>query len=452
MNFDTTRLLPAHLTTAWEPARATLISLSLLTASTQSNAWLTQTASQLTSAQRQRNKLVFTCFGDVLVAAFDEAAGNTADFAAYLDTLSQLGTAVVRRHMPDAASDAIQAILASDAGLRQELEPLLKSPLVARDYCAAHLRELWDLFLKAEWQRHASQLRGLTSALKQPIAVLNESTDGSSGRSAIELARRLLHRDLPEWVWVQLAGVSNVVVVISPHADLVVNHFGQPDTAYLFTQFDNAMMRSAPVQRAEVLWSINALADEARLRLLELLAANGEMRGQALLGELDVSQPNVSRHLKQLVAAGLVEERRAGSANKLYRFQPEGLRRLFQKLSQLLSEDNAIANVSRNRADTARAAALAVYPAALRSSLDDHGRVNYFSTKPHQQRAVLDYVLSKFAPGRTYTEHEATDLINQWLVPSARFGIDAVTLRRALVDESTLQRTKDGAKYWREAD
>ena len=461
MNFDTRRILPAKLTPAWEPARAGLVSLALLTdntqpsATSQSNPWLAQTAAQLSLQQRQRNAVIFACFGDVLVAAFDDSLSSTADFGAYLDAFAQLAPNVIRRLLPDAASQCIQTHLANDAGLQQELEPLLKSPQAVRDYCAAHLREMWELFLKAEWQRQSAQLRGLTSALKQPIAALNEASGISSERSAIELTRRLLQRDVPEWALAQLAGVSNVVVVLSPHTDLYVTHFGQTDTAYVFTQFDNALMRRTPVQRAEVLGPLNALADEARLRVLELLAASGELRGQELLGQLDVSQPNVSRHLKQLVAAGLVEERRAGDANKLYRFQPEGLRKLFHKLTQLLSEDNASANVSLSRAASARATALAAYPTALRPFLDDHGRVVYFSTKPREQRVVLDYMLSKFAPGRNYTEHEATGLIDQWLTPSpgspGRFGIDAVTLRRALVEESTLRRTKDGASYWREA-
>jgi ArsR family transcriptional regulator len=61
-----------------------------------------------------------------------------------------------------------------------------------------------------------------------------------------------------------------------------------------------------------------ALADESRLRILELLAAEGEVRGQDLINKLELSQPNLSRHLKTLVAARLMQERRAGDTNKLY--------------------------------------------------------------------------------------------------------------------------------------
>lgn len=210
----------------------------------------------------------------------------------------------------------------------------------------------------------------------------------------------------------------------------------------------------APIQRAEVLGPLTALADDARLRLLELLAAQGEMRGQDLVAQMEVSQPNVSRHLKQLVGAGLVEERRAGDANKLYRLKAGGVRSLFDKLDQLLSEENAKTSMAQQAAKVQRDAALATFSPDLRPFVDAQGRVTNFSTKPKEQKPVLLYLLSKFAPGRRYTEREVTELITAWLVPAkSRLGshvIDHVTLRRALVDEMGLQRAKDGSVYWRE--
>ena len=207
----------------------------------------------------------------------------------------------------------------------------------------------------------------------------------------------------------------------------------------------------APMQRAEVLGPLTALADDARLRLLELLAANGEMRGQDLITQMGVSQPNVSRHLKQLVGAGLVEERRAGDANKLYRLKPAGLRDLFGKLDQLLSEENAKAALAQQAAKAQRLAALSTFPSDLRPFVDEHGRIITFSTKPKEQKPVLVYLMDKFEKGKRYSEREATQLIASWLLPTrSRFDIDEVTLRRALVDEMGLQRAKDGSVYWRD--
>ncbi len=56
---------------------------------------------------------------------------------------------------------------------------------------------------------------------------------------------------------------------------------------------------------------LKALADETRLRLLNVLK-NRDMCVCELETILDLSQPNVSRHLKALKAAGLVGTHRAG--------------------------------------------------------------------------------------------------------------------------------------------
>ncbi|MBU6360525.1 MAG: DUF2087 domain-containing protein [Chloroflexi bacterium] len=90
--------------------------------------------------------------------------------------------------------------------------------------------------------------------------------------------------------------------------------------------------------------------------------------------------------------------------------------------------------------------------------LDDQGRVAHFSTKLKEQQMVLAYLINKIAMDRSYTEREITQLIDDWVNPDARkrrlYGIDAVTLRRALIEEITLpsrlRRTSDGARYWRE--
>ena len=54
-----------------------------------------------------------------------------------------------------------------------------------------------------------------------------------------------------------------------------------------------------------------ALADETRLRIVALLA-HGELCVCHLHEALGLSQPNVSRHLAILRAAGIVEDRREG--------------------------------------------------------------------------------------------------------------------------------------------
>jgi ArsR family transcriptional regulator len=56
-----------------------------------------------------------------------------------------------------------------------------------------------------------------------------------------------------------------------------------------------------------------ALGDPARVRLMNLLAANGDAVCQCdLIEPLGLSQPTVSHHMKKLVDAGLVEREQRG--------------------------------------------------------------------------------------------------------------------------------------------
>ena len=58
-----------------------------------------------------------------------------------------------------------------------------------------------------------------------------------------------------------------------------------------------------------------SLADPSRLRILFLLAQQGEMHVSAICEQLDQSQPAVSHHLTQLKNADLVDFRRDGKFN-----------------------------------------------------------------------------------------------------------------------------------------
>jgi DNA-binding transcriptional ArsR family regulator len=68
------------------------------------------------------------------------------------------------------------------------------------------------------------------------------------------------------------------------------------------------------------------LAEPNRRRILDLLRT-GERPVGDLVGELALSQPAVSKHLRVLRQAGLVEVR-AEAQRRLYRLRPEPLREL----------------------------------------------------------------------------------------------------------------------------
>ena len=69
--------------------------------------------------------------------------------------------------------------------------------------------------------------------------------------------------------------------------------------------------------------ALTALADPTRRQLFELLAEQPSPVGE-LAGQLPVSRPAVSQHLKVLRQAGLVQERRVGTRH-VYSLDPKGL-------------------------------------------------------------------------------------------------------------------------------
>jgi DNA-binding transcriptional ArsR family regulator len=71
---------------------------------------------------------------------------------------------------------------------------------------------------------------------------------------------------------------------------------------------------------------LEVLAEPNRRRILDLLR-DGERPVGELVGALDIAQPTVSKHLRVLRDAGLVDVR-ASAQLRFYRVRPEPLREL----------------------------------------------------------------------------------------------------------------------------
>jgi len=85
----------------------------------------------------------------------------------------------------------------------------------------------------------------------------------------------------------------------------------------------------------ELFVSLRALADETRLEILRML--NGqELYAQQIVDQLEISQPSVSRHLRLMVASGILTERR-DEKMKYYRIHEETLASLAWSFSAFLS-------------------------------------------------------------------------------------------------------------------
>lgn len=76
---------------------------------------------------------------------------------------------------------------------------------------------------------------------------------------------------------------------------------------------------------------LKALADETRLEILGILA-DGELYAQQIVDRLEISQPAVSRHLRLMVAGGILTERKE-SGMKFYGIQTDTLTELAKRIA-----------------------------------------------------------------------------------------------------------------------
>ena len=419
-SFATPPIPAVRAAAAVEPIRNILVGMAQLTAAQRmepEGSWSRTVVAGLSAAERRRNRLVFEGLGDALIPEQDYT-----DFLAYVDSLSAGAPTVLAQRVAAAERTPI------DPALRAEVEALRQDPTAMQALITTHLRTLWESRFAAVWKQ---KLNTLEYMVRELDARCWPTT------SAADAIRAFIRRELPDAVSMQLAGVEQVVFVPSPFVHLHGARLGSPSTLWLFMHADpwTLPMRSEPIQRSEALRPLQALADETRLQILELLAAHGAMEAQEIIGHLAVTQSTVSRHLKQLQRVDLVSEARGAGANKAYRLRPEALDQHFQTLKRLLSSENARQVLNDPRLDQ---------PPELRRFLDRQVRVTDWPSKVRDQHVVLAYLITKFEAAQDYSEQEVTALLEQWHT----YG-DPAFLRRSLIDFGYLSRTTNGARYWR---
>jgi hypothetical protein len=83
-------------------------------------------------------------------------------------------------------------------------------------------------------------------------------------------------------------------------------------------------------------------------------------------------------------------------------------------------------------------------PPALAPFLDAQGRLTAWPAKERLRHAAIEYLSTRFLPGRAYSEAEVNALLD-----GAHTFRDPVLLRRMLFDLGHLDRMRDGSWYWR---
>ncbi|MCA9913191.1 MAG: winged helix-turn-helix transcriptional regulator [Anaerolineae bacterium] len=209
----------------------------------------------------------------------------------------------------------------------------LVNPEQLQELCVQHLQMMWDHYLKAEWQRIQPMLKDAYEAF---------SSMDYSGLTAHEAIETITERNMrgADTLSEKLKKVNKLIFMPSAHLGPYIAWMMRDEGSSMIIFFGvrqpkNAKVQSLALSRSELLVRLNALADETRLRILELLTEHQEMCAQDFITRLDLSQSSASRHLRQLTASGYISERRRDVA-KCYSLNPERVEDTIQALRTFL--------------------------------------------------------------------------------------------------------------------
>lgn len=298
--------------------------------------WVTRTAASLPLERRELNTLIFKSFDTLF---FDVLPPMDYDsFPAYVDAIAALEPTAMRdqiltsclhfmkKHSALWNPTTMDALTAqslvedeaayitfiaatcepadfNEATARHEYQ-LFQNPQQLQVTIVEHLRWMWDNAAKAEWQRVEPMLRDSVAAF--------EKLDFSN-LTAYEAMRAVTTRDVRGKMIEKAETIDTIVFVPAAHIGPYIVQIGTEKILYVI--FGARLPRGAHVEspalsRSELLTRLNALADDTRLRILELLTQHDELCAQDIIEQLELSQSSASRHLSQLSATGFITERR----------------------------------------------------------------------------------------------------------------------------------------------
>ena len=222
---------------------------------------------------------------------------------------------------------------AYDRSIWEEEHGLLNSPPAMQRVTVTHLRTMWDEVVAPEWEQNLAALEASKAAFESL---------GFEGLTAAEaLGRVALRAQIPQESMGWLASLEHVILIPSAHTGpyiLQVEGKGDTTARFLFGARipEGAPARLPTLSRSELLMLLSALADDTRLRILELLAQKGERGTPEITTQLEISQSAASRHLEHLTATGyLIARRHQGT--KLYQLRPDRIDHTFKVLKEFVS-------------------------------------------------------------------------------------------------------------------
>ena len=319
--------------------------------------WVEKTRMQMSSEERSRHKLVTIGFHYTILPTAPDIT-----FEAYLQQLEATPPSELRdrllnayagicltRDPQEAADEPInwEEVLSSaknyvgllrdrfgdeltDEEMEMRAYEYVIDPAALKQLVTGHLRWFWKNHLQAEWTRVLPMLEESARAFNQvDLSDMNRR----------EIIEYVTGTEIRESKWgEELLNARELVFIPNAHFGpyMRVTKIGEIFYIYFGAHLpEGSDVRVPELDRAEIVSRISALADDTRLRILQMIAEKGELRSQDIMEATNLSQPSVSRYLSQLTAAGYLQERRASGA-KVYILNRERIEKTLEAVSAFL--------------------------------------------------------------------------------------------------------------------
>jgi DNA-binding transcriptional ArsR family regulator len=193
-----------------------------------------------------------------------------------------------------------------------------------------HLRWFWEEHMAEEWARSEPLVQESVRAFQ------NKNFENMS---RLEIARYITGQDLDEEKWEKsLEEAEKLIFMPNPHIGPYVTRMHYANNLLMVfgaRQPEDASVRIPELDRADIVARMSALADDTRLRILQMIAEHGELRSQEIIEEVELSQPSVSRYLTQLTATGYLQERRV-NGSKAYALNRDRIEKTLKAVQKFL--------------------------------------------------------------------------------------------------------------------
>ncbi len=354
--------MPVVATVALEPAYNVLMSLAALYKPERYGGldeWVPQTQARLAVDVRARHQLLFGgIWLDALTNAVEPGLA-THSFPAYLAALAAYDPTKLRDTLLYWMIQSPHTQLFADArpllpiaparlladyptfatyfsdGKENEVQPramfdLWQTPAQLQDQLVTHLHLLWVEGVAAEWARLEPRLAATVAAFQAlPL----------HGLTMLEVMQQVTGRDLRAIFRLErLLRYQRVRFIPHIHNGPYILWFAndvEVRIGFPAHQPPPPAPAALPFDQETLVNRYNALADETRLRILVALHGAKQLSTQEIIDRFALDKSAASRHLRQLVATSLIQERRDEGAKKCYQLNPQAIDEIIQMLQRL---------------------------------------------------------------------------------------------------------------------